>query len=566
MKPSSDSRSAAVSPAWWKEAAFYQIYPRSFADSDGDGIGDIPGITGKLDYLKSLGIDALWLSPIYASPKADNGYDISDYLALDPEYGTFADFDALSAGLRQRGLRLILDQVLNHTSDQHPWFIESRSSRAHPKRDWYLWVDAIGFTADGLPIPPNNWKAAFEGSTWTWDALTGQFYLNLFSPQQPDLNWKNPEVRTVLYDVLRTWAARGADGFRLDVINMIAKAEGYPDAPRPEGNTDALLPLNCLSCNQPPIHDYLREMYREVFAGTDLYAVGETWCMGPENTLDFTSYESEQLHGAFYFYFHWAPTGPEQWENFYKLYQVCQGRSWLTVTLGNHDSRRSLSKFGEPVHHRYASASLLATWLLTLPATPFLFQGEELGLTDISFDSIEDYRDIQTVNRYHTALAAGNTAEAALASVQEDSRDNARTPLPWNDDAGGAGFTTGQPWIPLADAHRPQHASGQVADSGSVFHAYAALLALRKRVKSLVYGDLTPLAEPSQVIAYRRGAWQGHPAVCVVLNWCSESQAWPAAVPMPQAAPLFANYTAFDSSGLRPWEALVFYESSGADG
>jgi len=544
---------------WWKEAAFYQIYPRSFADSNGDGIGDLPGITGKLDYLKRLGIDALWISPIYASPKADNGYDISDYLATDPEYGTLADFAALSAGLRQRGLRVILDQVLNHSSDQHPWFVESRSSRDNPKRDWYLWMDAMGFNADGSPIPPNNWKAAFEGSSWTWDAPTGQFYLNLFSPQQPDLNWKNPAVRAALYDVLRIWAARGADGFRLDVINMIAKAEGYPDVTRPEGNTDTFLPLNCLSCNNPPLHDYLREMYRAVFAGTDLYAVGETWCVGAENTLDFTSYGSEQLHGAFYFYFHWAPTGREQWENFDKLYQATRGRSWLTVTLGNHDSRRSLSKFGDPVRHRHASASLLATWLLTLPATPFLFQGEELGLTDITFDSIEDYRDIQTVNLYHAAIAAGTTPEAALASVREDSRDNGRTPLPWDADASCAGFTTGQPWMPLADIHRAHHAAGQVADPGSVFNAYAALLALRKRVKSLVYGDLTSLAEPGAVIAYRRGAWEGHPAVCVVLNWGSEPQPWP--VSLPTSAPLFSNYTDLSSGHLRPWEAVVYLES-----
>lgn len=549
------------SAKWWKEAAFYQIYPRSFSDSNGDGIGDLPGITSKLDYLKRLGIDALWISPIYASPKADNGYDISDYLAIDPEYGTLADFEVLTVGLRQRGLRVILDQVLNHSSDQHPWFVESRSSRDNPKRDWYLWADAKGFNADGSPIPPNNWKAAFEGSTWTWDTLTEQFHLNLFSPQQPDLNWKNPDVRAALYGVLRTWAARGVDGFRLDVINMIAKAEGYPDVPRPEGNTDPFLALNCLSCNHPPLHDYLREMYHEVFSGTDLYAVGETWCVGAENTLDFTAYDSKQLHGAFYFYFHWAPTGREHWDNFYNLYQATRGRSWLTVTLGNHDSRRSLSKFGDPTRHRHASAFLLATWLLTLPATPFIFQGEELGLTDITFDTIDDYRDIQTVNRYHAAIASGATPEAALASVREDSRDNSRTPLPWTADATGAGFTTGQPWMPLAKNHRAYNAAAQVSDPGSIFNAYAALLALRKRVKSLVYGDLTPLAEPGTVIAYRRGTWEGHPAVCVVLNWCSETQPWPTSVRSPSGAPLFSNYPEPAAPMLRPWEAFVYLES-----
>lgn len=550
LKDQAPASLAPESAAWWKEAAFYQIYPRSFADSNGDGIGDLPGITQKLDYLARLGIDALWLSPIYTSPKADNGYDISDYLGIDPDYGTLADFHALSTGLRQRGLRFIVDQVLNHTSDQHPWFIESRSSRTSPKRDWYLWSDPAGFTADGRPIPPNNWKAAFEGSTWTWDAATAQFYLALFSPQQPDLNWKNPAVRTALYDVLRIWAARGADGFRLDVINMIAKAEGYPDIQRPEGNTDPFLPLNCLSCNNPPIHDYLREMHRAVFADTDLYAVGETWCVGHENTLEFTGYDRHELHGAFYFYFHWAPTGREQFENFYNLYQASRGRGWLTVTLGNHDSRRSLSKFGDPLH-RHASATLLATWLLTLPATPFLFQGDELGLPDIRFDSIDDYRDIQTVNRYHSAIASGSTPEAALASVQEDSRDNARTPIPWD-------ASESKSWIPMPAAHRPLNAAAALADPSSIFHTNAALLALRKKVKSLVYGDFSPLCEPGQVIAYRRGAWAGHPEVWVVLNWSATSAPWPAAAPCPAHPPLFSNQPALNPASLPPWTAVIY--------
>ncbi len=542
---------------WWKEAAFYQIYPRSFADANGDGIGDLRGITTRLDYLQCLGIDALWVSPFYTSPQADNGYDISDYLGIDPDYGNLADFRALSAGLRDRGLRLILDQVLNHTSDEHPWFVDSRSHRNSAKRDWYLWVDPKGFDEEGRPIPPNNWKAAFEGSAWNWDAPSRQFYLALFSPKQPDLNWKNPAVRTALHSVLHTWVERGADGFRLDVINMIAKAKGYPDVPRPPGNTAPLLPLNCLSCNHPPLHDYLQEMHRAVFAGSDLYAVGETWCVGPENTLEFTGYDRQELHGAFYFYFPWAPTGREQFEHFHRLYQVTRGKSWLTVTLGNHDCRRSLSKFGDPVNHRHASATLLATWLLTLPATPFIFQGEELGLTDIAFDRIEDYRDIKTLNRYQTALAAGATPEAAFASVREDSRDNGRTPLPW-DGSPGAGFSTGTPWIPLADTHRPHHAAGAVADPGSIFNAYASLLRLRKQVKSIVYGDFSPLAEPGKVIAYRRGAWEHHPVVHVVLNWSSESQPWPVDAPVATAIILYSNYSGMDRSILRPWEAVVF--------
>ena len=546
------------SPVWWKEAVFYQIYPRSFADSNGDGIGDLPGISSKLDYLKSLGVDALWISPIYASPNDDNGYDISDYLAIGPEYGTLDDFARLSAGLKQRGMKLIMDQVLNHTSDEHPWFQESRSSRTNPKRDWYHWVDPKGYDADGRPIPPNNWKSVFEGPAWEWDAATGQFYLHCFSRKQPDLNWRNPELRQTLYAMLNTWVDRGVDGFRLDVINMIAKAPGYPDAPRAPGYEGALVPLDSFGVNQHPVHDYLQELHRAVFAGRNLYAVGETWFVGADNTIEFTGYDRQELHGAFYFYFHQCSTGREHFEQFRRLYEATKGRSWLTVTLGNHDSRRILSKFGDPVNYRYESATLLATWLLTLPATPFLFQGEELGLTDMGFDSISDYRDIGTLNRYAVLLEMGRTPAEALAEVRRDSRDNSRTPIPW--EAGpGAGFSAGTPWLTLAKEHLSYHATGAVADPTSIFNAYKLLLGLRHRVKSLVYGDFTPLAEAGEVLAYRRAAWQGASAVRVVLNWSSVPQKWQIAPPI--GTPFFANYGKPDPAGLRPWEAVIFPES-----
>ncbi|MET0263961.1 MAG: alpha-glucosidase, partial [Rariglobus sp.] len=530
--------SVPESAAWWKEAVFYQIYPRSFADSNGDGIGDLAGITGKLDYIKRLGVDALWISPIYQSPNDDNGYDISDYTAVGTEYGTLEDFLGLTAGLRERGLKLILDQVLNHTSDEHAWFVESRSSRDNPKRDWYHWVDAKGFDAEGRPLLPNNWRSVFGGSAWEWDERTRQFYLHCFSRKQPDLNWRNPEVRRACRDVLKTWVARGTDGFRLDVINMIAKQPGYPDVPRPAGNTEPFLNLDTHGVNQPPIHDYLREMNREVFEGKDLYAVGETWWVDSTNTLDYTAYDRRELNGCFYFYFHGCKTGREHFDEFMKLYRVTRGKSWLTVTLGNHDSRRILSKFGDPVNHRYASATLLATWLLTLPATPFLFQGEELGLTDMTYDRIEDYSDIQTVNNYHALVAKGKTPAEALAAVQADSRDNSRTPMPWDDSPGG-GFSEGKPWLRIPDVHRPLHAAGAEVDATSIYHGYAALLALRKKVKSLVYGELTPLTDVGNVLAYRREAWNGHPAVTVVLNWSGESQPWP--VTAPTGDPLFSN-------------------------
>lgn len=546
---------SSESAAWWKEAVFYQIYPRSFADSNGDGIGDLRGITDKLDYLKRLGVDAIWLSPIYASPNDDNGYDVSDYLAVGSEYGTLEDFLELTRQMKKRGLRLILDQVLNHTSNEHAWFRESRSSRGNPKRSWYHWADPKGYDAKGQPIPPNNWKSIFEGSAWEWDEPTKQFYLHCFSRKQPDLNWSNPAVRKALYDILRTWAERGADGFRLDVINMVAKAQGYPDVPRPEGVTDPLLPLGGFACNQPPLHDYLRELNREVFTNRDLYSVGETWFVDADNTLEFTGYDRRELNAVFYFYFHDAPTGREQFDNFNRLYQTTRGKSWLTVTLGNHDSRRIVSKFGDAATFPRESATLLATWLLTLPATPFLFQGEELGLKDVAFDCIDDYRDIQTINRYHALVEAGKTPDEALAEVRRDSRDNARTPMPW-DDTPGAGFSTGTPWISLAENHCAYNAAHAITGPQSVFNSYAALLALRKRVKSLVYGDFSALAEPGKVIAYCRGAWEGHPSVHIVLNWCSEAQPWP--IQPPTSDPFFCNYAQINPAILRPWEAVIF--------
>lgn len=548
--------SFSESPSWWKEAVFYQIYPRSFADSDGDGIGDLPGITSRLDYIKRLGIDALWISPIYQSPNDDNGYDISDYTAVGAEYGTLDDFLALTTALQELGLRLILDQVLNHTSDEHPWFQESRSSRDSPKRDWYHWVDPKGFDSEGRPLLPNNWKSVFDGSAWEWDEGTSQFYLHCFSRKQPDLNWNNPAVRQALYDVLQTWIARGTDGFRLDVINMVAKSEGYPDVPRPEGITAPLLNLDQHGVNQPPLHDYLREMNREVFENKDLYSVGETWWVDSTNTLDFTAYDRRELNGCFYFYFHGCKTGREHFDEFWKLYQVTRGQSWLTITLGNHDSRRILSKFGDPANHPHASATLLATWLLTLPATPFLFQGDELGLVDMTYDRIEDYSDIQTRNRYRSLIAEGKTPAEALAAVQADSRDNSRTPMPWDGSLPNAGFSSGKPWLPIPLMHRALHAEAAMADPHSVFHSYTELLALRKQIKSLVYGDLIPLTKTGEVIAYRRTAWESHPAVTIVLNWSGEPQAWPIATP--QSEPLFANYHAIHPGHLRPWESVIF--------
>ena len=539
----------------------YQIYPRSFCDSNGDGIGDLAGIASKLDYLQNLGVDALWLSPVYPSPNDDNGYDISDYDGIHPDYGTLKDFESLLADMKARGLRLIMDQVVNHTSDEHPWFIESRSGKTSPKRDWYHWHPGRPDPAGGRALPPNNWKAAFEGSAWQWDDETGEYYLHLFSRKQPDLNWTNPEVRDAIFAMLNRWLDRGVDGFRLDVINMLAKAPGWPDVERLDGDQggDDFLPLGALSCNQSGIHEMLREMRERVFAGRDVFIVGETWCVDPSNILDYIDRDAGSLNACFTFYFHYCKSGAEQWRNFQALYEVTRGRAPLTVTLGNHDSRRQLSKLGDPANHPRESAIVLATWLLTLPAIPFLFQGEELGLTDAVFDRIEDYRDIQTLNRHNKLIVDGVSPQVALEQVRVDSRDSARTPMPWRSEQGG-GFTLGTPWIRLTEAHFARNAASAVADDRSIFHAYRQLIALRSTHPCLrVEASFEPVFVSGAVLVFRRSI--GSESLLVVLNWSGQEQSWPLTRPTSQL--LFHSHIAVNGEQLRPWETLIFAGMSG---
>ena len=542
----------------------YQIYPRSFCDSNGDGIGDLAGIASKLDYFQKLGVDALWLSPVYPSPNDDNGYDIADYEAIHPDYGTLEDFESLLAAMKARGLRLIMDQVVNHTSDEHPWFIESRSAKTSPKRDWYHWHPGRPNPAGGRPLPPNNWKAAFEGSAWEWDEETGDYYLHLFSRKQPDLNWTNPEVRDAIFAMLNRWLDRGVDGFRLDVINMLAKAPGWPDVQRSDGDQggDEFLPLGALSCNQPGIHEMLQEMRERVFAGRDVFTVGETWCVDPSNILDYIDRDKGSLSACFTFYFHYCKSGSEQLGNFRALYDKTRDRAPLTVTLGNHDSRRQLSKFGDPVNHPRESAIVLATWLLTLPAVPFLFQGEELGLTDAVFERIEDYRDIQTLNRYDRLIADGVSPQVALEQVRADSRDSARTPMPWRSEQGG-GFSIGEPWIRVPEDHLASSAASAEADHRSIFHAYRQLIALRSTHPCLrVEASFEPVFVCGAVLVFRRSI--GSQSLLVILNWSGQEQSWP--VTQPESQLLFSSHTTLNQERLRPWETVIFAGMNAHDG
>ncbi len=482
-------------PAGWRRWVVYQVYPRSFADSDGDGVGDLRGVLDHLDYLARLGVDVVWMSPVYASPMDDNGYDISDYTDVDPLFGTLADLDELIAELHARGMKLVMDLVVNHTSDEHPWFTESRSSRDNPKRDWYWWRDARPGSTPGTPgAEPTNWESHFSGPAWTWDESTGQYYLHIFSRRQPDLNWENPEVRQAVYAMMRWWLDRGVDGFRMDVINMISKDTSLPDTqPRP-GSLYG--PGDQHFTNGPRNHEFLQEMYREVFAGRDAHVltVGEMPGVTIGGALLFTDPERRELDMVFQFQHVQLDFGahrydlrplhlPELKASMAAWQTGLAERGWNSLYLGNHDQPRSLSRFGDDSPaHRIASAKTLATVLHLHRGTPYVYQGDELGMANAPFTAITDFRDIQALRFYAEAAGRGKRDDAGLSALLRAmarmSRDQGRTPVQW-DSSRNAGFTTGTPWIAVNPDHAKVNAAAQVGDPGSVFEHYRRLIALR---------------------------------------------------------------------------------------
>jgi oligo-1,6-glucosidase len=478
-------------PGQWRRWVVYQIYPRSFADSGSDGVGDLRGMLSHLDYLERLGVDAVWLSPVYRSPMDDNGYDISDYTDVDPLFGTLADLDELIAALHARGMRLVMDLVVNHTSDEHPWFAESRSSRDNPKRDWYWWRDPRPGATPGTPgAEPTNWESHFSGPTWTWDERTGQYYLHIFSRKQPDLNWENPEVRQAIYAMMRWWLDRGVDGFRMDVINMISKDTSLPlTRPRPGspyGPGDQFF-----TCG-PRNHEYLQEMYREVFAGRPghVLTVGEMPDVTIADAIDFTAPERHELDMVFQFEHVRLDQGAHRYDlvplrlpDLKKSMAAWQaglaGRGWNSLYFGNHDQPRSLSRFGDDGKHRVASAKTLATVLHLHQGTPYVYQGDELGMANAPLTAISDFRDIQALRFHADAAERGDTDLAALLlAMSRMSRDQGRTPMQW-DVSPGAGFTRGTPWIAVNPDHADVNAAAQVGRPGSVFEHYRQLIALR---------------------------------------------------------------------------------------
>jgi oligo-1,6-glucosidase len=488
------------SSADWRRWVVYQVYPRSFADSDADGVGDLRGVLARLDYLERLGVDVVWLSPVYRSPMDDNGYDISDYQDIDPLFGTLADLDELIGELHARGMRLMMDLVVNHTSDEHPWFVESRSSRDNPKRDWYWWRDARPGATPGTPgAEPTNWESHFSGPTWTYDELTGQYYLHIFSAKQPDLNWENPEVRQAVYAMMRWWLDRGVDGFRMDVINMISKDTSLPDTePRPGspyGPGDQHFSVG------PRNHEYLQEMHREVFDGRPghVLTVGEMPLVTIGQAIQFTAPERRELDMVFQFehvrldqgahHFDILPLRLTDLKASMAAWQAgLAGRGWNSLYFGNHDQPRSLSRFGDDGEYRVAAAKTLATVLHLHQGTPYVFQGDELGMANAPLAAITDFRDIQALRFYAEAAERGDDLAALLVAMNRMGRDQGRTPVQW-DDSPGAGFTSGAPWIAVNPDHVDVNAAAQVGADGSVFEHYRALIALRHAEPAVTDGD-----------------------------------------------------------------------------
>ena len=545
--------------AWWKEAVVYQIYPRSFCDSNGDGIGDLNGITSKLDYLKELGIDVIWLSPVYKSPNDDNGYDISDYEDIMTEFGTMDDFDKMLAAAHERGIKIVMDLVVNHTSDEHPWFVESRSSKDNEKRDYYIWKEG----KDGKE--PTNWGSAFSGPAWKYDEKTDMYYLHLFSVKQPDLNWENPKVRKEVFDMMTRWCEKGIDGFRMDVISLISKPEGYPDA-----KVVGLYGDMGICANGPKVHDYLKEMNEKVLSKFDIMTVGETAGVTLEEAKKYANTDGSELNMVFQFEhmdldggekFKWStkpmPLVPLK-ENLSKWQKGLDGVAWNSLYFCNHDQPRIVSRLGdESDAYRELSAKCIATCLHMMQGTPYVYQGEELGMTNTVFNSVDDFRDLESINAYRELVESGlYTDEDMFPKIAHKSRDNARTPMQW-DASENAGFTTGKPWIAVNPNYKKINVADQLKREDSVFHYYQKLIRLRKENEIIVYGNYELLLpEDENIFAYTRTL--DNQKLLVVCNFSKSEQRFDFSG-YENAKVLISNYNrdAGEDGILKPYEATV---------
>jgi glycosidase len=543
---------------WWKEAVAYQVYPRSFYDTNGDGIGDIRGVIEKLDYLKDLGIDVIWLSPVYESPNDDNGYDISDYKDIMAEFGTMDDLDELLAGAHKRGMKLIMDLVINHTSDEHEWFIESRSSKDNPYRDYYIW-----HPGNEKGERPNNWESIFSGSVWEWDEETEEYYMHIFSKKQPDLNWENPKVRQSLYDMVNWWLDKGIDGFRVDAITHIKKKPGFPDLPNPK-NKD-VVPSFDYHMNQPGIGNYLTELVDETFAKHDIMTVGEANGVKIEDAEEWVG----EKNGYFDMIFQFEHLNLWDYEEAFDLVSFkkimtewqngLDGIGWNALFIENHDLVRAVSSLGNDGALRKTSAKALGMMYFFMQGTPFIYQGQEIGMTNVQFDSLEDYDDIESVNRTKVLIEEGMDEKEAMEYLWENSRDNVRTPMQW-DTTPEAGFTTGTPWLPVNNNYADINVAESLQNPNSIYHFYREMIEVRKDSETLIYGSYELIEEEhASVYAYLRHG-QEEDYLVVVNMFDQHEEMYFSEYEIDSL--ILANYEVMDDLAneftLRPYEARLY--------
>ncbi|UDI78215.1 alpha-glucosidase [Staphylococcus taiwanensis] len=541
---------------WWKEAVAYQVYPRSFNDSNNDGIGDLPGVIEKLDYLKDLGIDVIWLSPMYKSPNDDNGYDISDYQDIMDEFGTMHDFNQLLKGVHDRGMKLILDLVVNHTSDEHPWFIESKSSKDNPKRDWYIWADP---KSDGSE--PNNWESIFNGSTWQFDETTDQYYFHLFSKKQPDLNWDNPEVREAVFDMMNWWFEKGIDGFRVDAITHIKKTFEAGDLPVPEGKKYA--PAFEVDMNQPGIQDWLQEMKDKSLSQYDIMTVGEANGVNPDNAEEWVGTDKGKFNMIFQFeHLGLWSTGDSQFD--VKAYKDVlnrwqkrlEGIGWNALFIENHDQPRRVSTWGNDKEYWFESATSHAIVYFLQQGTPFIYQGQEIGMTNYPFESIETFNDVAVKNEYQIVKEQGGDVNALLDKYKMENRDNSRTPMQWDDSING-GFTKGQPWFPVNPNYKTINVANQLDDEHSVLNFYKSLIQLKKSDDLYTYGSFDLIdADNEKVFAYIRQ--YNDKKVLIAGNLTDNPAQLNISFELSTDSVKLHNYSSnIDINNLKPYEAFV---------
>ncbi len=545
---------------WWKEQVIYQIYPRSFQDTTGNGIGDLNGILSRLDYLSYLGVDVIWLGPVYPSPNDDNGYDISDYKGIHPDFGTMADFEHLLAEVHRAGMKLIMDLVVNHSSDEHPWFKSAVASKESPYRDYYIWEEG---KASG---PPNNWVSFFEGPAWTLDEKSGEYYLHLFGKKQPDLNWENELLRKEIQDVARFWLDKGIDGFRMDVISLISKPQDFADAPY----EDFVDIVDKVYANGPRVHEFMRELHDEVFCHYDMIALGEGAGINPEEAVKYTGKDRGELNMIFQFdhmHLDFGKKGRFDPVAFsVKDLKDCLLRwdagfaedGWQSIFLDNHDFARMISRFGDDSdQYRGVCAKLFSILLLTQRGTPCIYQGSEIGMRNTHFDSLEECRDLETFNYYRSFKAAGMSDADFLAVANQMGRDTTRSPMPWNEDE-NAGFTQGTPWIKMGDDVSAINVQSDVMRADSILRFYRGMLRLRKEELALVYGSLVDLPQDNASLFVYKRVWSTKKEeLLVVLNMSSTKQAAPD-IDFSKWRLLIANCLIKTPKHLSPWEGRVY--------